>query len=272
MTPNRSEGSSAPDSGTAQVRDDSQRSTDAGAAAADKAESGAVLARHRGAVLIRDFAFPADDDRYHGRGRAASMAMTSSSIDNDDGAGPSNSSGFMKGVFGGGGGGGGHGRRKSSFGAWGGFSLGGFAWGRNKGQDTDRSATSSPDVVIPSISDLTPSSSVEPQGYLSPSIAAQREGLDDSVVDDDDEDGEGFEDEDQGSAPLPEGSYRVIYPFESEGAHEMSVKEGEVVRVKGRLGDGWVIAERLHEGQMEEGLVPESYLQLADDSLDTSES
>lgn len=240
MTPNRSQGSSAPDSGVAQVT------------SGDTAELRHPIPRQRGQVVVRDFAFSADDDRYHGRGRVPSMAMTSSSIENDDGAGPSSSGGFIKGVFGG------HGRRKSSFGAWGGFSLGGFAWGRNKGQEADRSATSSPDVVIPSISDLTPSSSVEPQGYLSPSIAAQR----DSAV----------EESDDGDDSLPEGNYRVIYPFESEGAHEMSVKEGEVVRVKGRLGDGWVVAERLEDADTEEGLVPESYLQPADDSLDASDS
>lgn len=66
------------------------------------------------------------------------------------------------------------------------------------------------------------------------------------------------------TAREPRGRYKVLYEFEAEGEHEMSVAEGEVLLVGGRWGNmGWVIAERIHveEGeQVTKGLVPEDYL------------
>ena len=65
------------------------------------------------------------------------------------------------------------------------------------------------------------------------------------------------------TAPEPKGRYMVLYEFEAEGEHEMSVAEGEVLFVGGRWGNmGWVIAERVHkrDGQVTKGLVPEGYL------------
>jgi hypothetical protein len=65
------------------------------------------------------------------------------------------------------------------------------------------------------------------------------------------------------TAREPRGRYTVLYEFEAEGEHEMSVAEGEVLLVGGRWGNmGWVIAERLNvrEGQVAKGLVPEGYL------------
>ncbi|KAJ9117610.1 hypothetical protein QFC22_004460 [Naganishia vaughanmartiniae] len=66
------------------------------------------------------------------------------------------------------------------------------------------------------------------------------------------------------TAREPRGRYKVLYEFEAEGDHEMSVREGEVLMVGGRWGSmGWVIAERVEgaagEGQRK-GLVPEGYL------------
>lgn len=65
------------------------------------------------------------------------------------------------------------------------------------------------------------------------------------------------------TAREPRGRYTVLYEFEAEGEHEMSVAEGEVLLVGGRWGNmGWVIAERLNarDGQVAKGLVPEGYL------------
>lgn len=180
----------------------------------------------------------------------------------------------MKNIFGN------HGRRKSSFGNWGEFSLGGFGWGnlRGKNQDANQSAASSPDVLIPPIVDLTPSSSIEPTRYILS-----------GPVDDDgpDEEETGFYGQGQDYAGSQqqfeepaEGLHRVLYSFVSEGTHEMSVVQGEIVNVKGRLEAGWVIAERTkteedesaieeeedeEEGPVTEGLVPESYLELIRD-------
>ncbi|KAJ9104928.1 hypothetical protein QFC19_003723 [Naganishia cerealis] len=77
------------------------------------------------------------------------------------------------------------------------------------------------------------------------------------------------------TAREPRGRYKVLYDFEAEGEHEMSVREGEVLLIGGRWGNmGWVIAERLdtptgadgggdgeqrRDRQMK-GLVPEGYL------------
>jgi hypothetical protein len=65
------------------------------------------------------------------------------------------------------------------------------------------------------------------------------------------------------TAREPRGRYKVLYEFEAEGEHEMSVAEGEVLLVGGRWGNmGWVIAERVAaEGEtVVKGLVPEGYL------------
>lgn len=46
-------------------------------------------------------------------------------------------------------------------------------------------------------------------------------------------------------APLPAGVYRALYAFEAEGTAEMSLDEGQFVRVVGRGGGvGWAVVER----------------------------
>jgi hypothetical protein len=44
--------------------------------------------------------------------------------------------------------------------------------------------------------------------------------------------------------PLSPGVYRVLYAFESEGSAEMSLGEGDLVRVVGSGGVGWARVER----------------------------
>lgn len=63
----------------------------------------------------------------------------------------------------------------------------------------------------------------------------------------------------------PDGLYRAAYAFEPEGVNEMAVDMGDLLDVRGRGGggDGWVIAIRLDSGA--EGLVPEGYLERADE-------
>jgi hypothetical protein len=74
--------------------------------------------------------------------------------------------------------------------------------------------------------------------------------------------------EEEGEDEEPFGLYRAAYVFVAEGEHEISVREGEVVEVRGRGGgEGWVVAVKLGgmkgEGKFDgmEGLVPESYLE-----------
>jgi hypothetical protein len=46
-------------------------------------------------------------------------------------------------------------------------------------------------------------------------------------------------------SPLPPGIYRALYAFEAEGTAEMSLSEGQLVRVVGRGGGvGWAVVER----------------------------
>lgn len=63
----------------------------------------------------------------------------------------------------------------------------------------------------------------------------------------------------------PDGLYRAAYAFEPEGVNEMAVDVGDLLDVRGRGGggDGWVVAIRLDSGA--EGLVPEGYLERADE-------
>lgn len=58
---------------------------------------------------------------------------------------------------------------------------------------------------------------------------------------------------------LPAGLYRVLYDFEAEEEHELSVKVGERVNVVGAVEGGWAVGFK--ENDDKEGLVPEGYLE-----------
>jgi len=88
------------------------------------------------------------------------------------------------------------------------------------------------------------------------------EGTDERPYDEDSEeyqDGEEYDDsEDVG--PLVPGIYRALYAFEPEGAAEMALEEGQVIRIVARGGGvGWAVVERENG---EHALVPEGYLEL----------
>ena len=105
--------------------------------------------------------------------------------------------------------------------------------------------------------------------------------------DDDDEDPAGYskyededdEDEEGEPGPLLPGLYRALYTFEPEGATEMALSEGQIVRVVGRGGGvGWAIAVREWVSADEKettgvhALVPESYLEVVQlDGIDDDE-
>lgn len=55
------------------------------------------------------------------------------------------------------------------------------------------------------------------------------------------------------------GWYRVLYDFEAEEEHELSVKVGERVNVVGAVEGGWAVGFK--ENDDKEGLVPEGYLE-----------
>lgn len=275
--------------------------------------------RQRLQVIIRDYAFPIKDERYHGRpslhlsvSDSTSRSAASSDIE-DYSASPA---GFGGGTARGE-------RRKSSFGGWGGFSLGGFGWGSLKGSNGKGNKQSRGDLGdggsggalglakgggtggsssseqqfqrfgatdmddLDLSSDMTPSSSYglgeeDSDGFLSGKQAGfcgrggsnnkrgdesgfQHDGEEELIDDEYDPHGD-HEAEDLG--PEPKGLYKAVYPFEAEGEPEMSVGEGEVVRIKGRGGgSGWVVGVRFEIGQkgeevdLQEGLVPESYLE-----------
>ncbi|WWC59206.1 uncharacterized protein I303_101756 [Kwoniella dejecticola CBS 10117] len=197
-------------------------------------------------VVIRDFAFEAEDERYHGRG-VVEEADTS-------GSGgfkwPFKSDYGESSASGGGGGGGG----------WGGFGfLGGW---RNRptksmGNDDGRPTFEDED------SDEGEFETAQEEGEEYYSSPAQSES------------GETFGYSYNILEPLPEdvepkGYYRAAYPFEALSSSEMTLQEGDLVSLNGRgNGDpGWVIARRVRVlagkiAGIDEvvGLVPESYLE-----------
>ncbi|KAH8105442.1 hypothetical protein BXZ70DRAFT_1061996 [Cristinia sonorae] len=66
--------------------------------------------------------------------------------------------------------------------------------------------------------------------------------------------------------PLVPGLYRALYAFEPEGATEMALEEGQVVKIIARGGGvGWAVAEK-EDG--EHALVPEGYLELIEADAD----
>ena len=59
------------------------------------------------------------------------------------------------------------------------------------------------------------------------------------------------------------GQSLVLYDFEPENANELGLKEGQVIMVSYRHGQGWLVAEDPLTG--EQGLVPEAYVRLLSD-------
>ncbi len=185
-------------------------------------------------VVIRDFAFLPSDDRYHGIRvvvpESAPISATSSELalgsmtDRPE-------------------------RRKSSFGNWGNFSLGGFGWHSLKGAVARARGEDELDMEA---AFLSQSSSFETDTYPTDDDADAYPTIDDD-----------FDDEPLG--PEPEGLHRAMFPFEAMGQYEMSMEQDEVIIVSGRGGGvGWVLAKRtreVKEGELSEGLVPESYIE-----------
>ncbi|CAO1619324.1 unnamed protein product [Parajaminaea phylloscopi] len=64
---------------------------------------------------------------------------------------------------------------------------------------------------------------------------------------------------------LTPGLYRVLYDFEAEEEHELTVKVGELISVVGAVEGGWAVGYKEKDVE-KEGLVPEGYLEWADES------
>ncbi|KAK0280497.1 HOG (high osmolarity glycerol) pathway protein [Friedmanniomyces endolithicus] len=56
------------------------------------------------------------------------------------------------------------------------------------------------------------------------------------------------------------GRSLALYPFEPENSNELRLREGQVIMVSYRHGQGWLVAEDPESG--EQGLVPEEYVRL----------
>ncbi|WWD00317.1 hypothetical protein V866_007228 [Kwoniella sp. B9012] len=198
-------------------------------------------------VVIRDFAYPSTDERYHGRGV----------IEDEGNASESNSNVFKwpwkgdpaESSSGGAGGG------------WGGFGfLGG--WRNRSAQDKDDRPTFEDDDDEDDISD---DDEGDDQYYSSPaqsdsgfSPSASTSSYSYNVL------------EPLSPSIEPKGYYRAAYPFQALSSSEMNLQEGDLVNLVGRgNGDpGWVIARRVNiqNGKIigideKVGLVPESYLE-----------
>ena len=134
---------------------------------------------------------------------------------------------------------------------------------------------------------------VEPSTYPSNSTSAYISGsqlipaghMDVDGVDADDDEGDSTDsddtdrDRDHSGEEVKPGMYRALFAFEAEGSAEMSVVEGQMVRVVGGGRDGWAIAERTtHKAGgsrastgavidvlgEEHGLVPLGYLEVSE--------
>lgn len=193
-------------------------------------------------VKIRDFAFPAADARFSGRGpdapRANKHSVTGSEASSDD---DSDSDG----------------RRNSG---WGSFSWSGFtnrlSWSSFSGGKNH----SSDGADLPSKTDFDrnfdASSPAEERGSFSYAGVDEEEGEDANY--------DGTEGDEEDNCPLIPGRYRALYAFEPEGTAEMAMEEDQVVYVIGRGGGvGWAVVEKGDGGH---ALVPESYLEFVEAS------
>ena len=190
-------------------------------------------------VKIRDFAFPATDLRFSGRGpdapRANRHSETGSEPSSDD---DSDSDG----------------RRNSG---WGGFSWSGITNRLSWSSLSSARQQSSDGAELPSKTDFDRNFEV--------SSPAEEKGAFSYDGADEDEDGGnygGVEGDEEDGGPLVPGRYRALYAFEPEGTAEMALEEDQVVCVIGRGGGvGWAVVEKGDGGH---ALVPESYLELVE--------
>ncbi|KII83328.1 hypothetical protein PLICRDRAFT_47197 [Plicaturopsis crispa FD-325 SS-3] len=199
--------------------------------------------RIRPVIHIRDFGFPASDEKHlglgplvprqnrHNRHRHGSSSSSSSSTASED----------LDGVDG----------EEGDDDGWGGFKWG-FgrlsSWGFGRGSSGGGGGGAN---------GYTPSENDFARNFDSPLDD------DDDALDGDDGPVDLTPDADE---PAPEpGIYRALYAFEPEGVAEMSLTEEQMVKVIGRGGIGWVIALR-DDGS--HALVPESYLELVRSNRD----
>ncbi len=141
---------------------------------------------------------------------------------------------------------------------WGGFNL--LSWRGFMGNSSKRESADS------SISSQPPNPDDDHEYPLTTDTDNDDDDFAFSSTSSDDVEGEGDE---------PYGLYRAAYAFDAMGEHEIGLEEGDYVEVRGRGGgEGWVVAIRRkvvdgvvvgrEEGGLErEGLVPESYLERA---------
>jgi hypothetical protein len=172
-------------------------------------------------VKIRDYGFPANDERFFGRGQAAPQKRWRMSSFNLGGRRPSGTAS----------GEGSPNPSEDDRKTWG-FGL--FGWrgfGRKRSMSSESASAS--------------------EGHP---VSDEPEDTDDVV----EEDYFSDEQEEDIVGEEPSGTYRVAFSFVSEGANEMTVDEGDVIQVTGRGGgQGWVVASIGGRS----GLVPEGYLE-----------
>lgn len=88
--------------------------------------------------------------------------------------------------------------------------------------------------------------------HVDPPVPAIHPHVEVDGVDADDDEGDSTDYEDVGlrrrrhedEVDVKPGVYRVLYSFDAEGPAEMSIAEGQTIRVLGQSGEGWAIAIR----------------------------
>jgi hypothetical protein len=78
--------------------------------------------------------------------------------------------------------------------------------------------------------------------------------------------------EDDEEIPLRPGVYRALYAFEAEGTAEMSLAEGDLVKVVGSGGVGWAVVERGWKPDVEDHLIVDGVAQEKKEAGEIAES
>lgn len=224
-------------------------------------------------VVIRDFAFVASDERYHGRGPP---------IEKPDRASGGGFSWSWRGGQGGDdeSGSGGEGSKKSwggfgLLGGWRGFGRRGESSGSGAGEDESGEGDGSGFIGSQNDADVD----ADPENYFSSPEDSEME--DDSSPNSNSNSNSGTTSRTTYEYTIlppqanPEGLYRAAYAFEAVSGNELHLAEGDLLEISGRgKGDpGWVIARKMrvvagrverveeNEGGGKVGLVPEGYLE-----------